>query len=106
MIDRVHGHIVSEPQQGAQTDTIFVTVAVLLNMLMLAIGSGIAQDSGETGSERRRCWAPHASGSSSFPPIEMKRLWLRALLRGCCPMRAPACAEPSRSEAHEIATRS
>ena len=49
MIDRVHEHIVSELQQGARTDTIFVVVAVLLNLLMLAIGSGIAQDSREDG---------------------------------------------------------
>jgi hypothetical protein len=49
MIERVHEHIVSELQQGARTDTIFVIVAVLLNLLMLAISSGIAQDSGESG---------------------------------------------------------
>ena len=49
MIDRVHEHIVSELQRGARTDTIFVVIAVLLNLLMLGIGSGIAQDSGENG---------------------------------------------------------
>ncbi|MGB2983288.1 MAG: hypothetical protein WBC63_05435 [Candidatus Bipolaricaulia bacterium] len=49
MIDRVHQHILSELQQGARTDTIFVVVAVLLNLLMLAISSGIAQESAESG---------------------------------------------------------
>jgi hypothetical protein len=49
MIDRVHEHIVSELQQGARTDTVFVVIAVLLNLLMLGISSGIAQDSGENG---------------------------------------------------------
>ena len=49
MIDRVHQHIVSELQQGARTDTIFVVIAVLLNLLMLAISSGIAQESAENG---------------------------------------------------------
>ena len=44
MIDRVHQHIVSELQQGARTDTIFVVIAVLLNLLMLAISSGVAQE--------------------------------------------------------------
>jgi len=50
MIDRVHEHIVSELQQGARTDTVFVVIAVLLNLVMLAISSGIAQDTAENGS--------------------------------------------------------
>ncbi len=41
-INRVHQHIVSELQQGARTDTLFVVIAVLL---MLAISSGIAKGS-------------------------------------------------------------
>jgi len=49
MIDRVQQHIVSELQQGARTDTIFVVIAVLLNLLMLGISSGIAQDAAEDG---------------------------------------------------------
>ena len=49
MIDRVHQHIVSELQQGARTDTVFVIIAVLLNLLMLAISSGIAQESTDSG---------------------------------------------------------
>jgi hypothetical protein len=49
MIDRVHQHIISELQQGARTDTIFVVIAVLLNLLMLAISSGVAQESAENG---------------------------------------------------------
>ncbi len=49
MIDRVHQHIVSELQQGARTDTVFVLIAVLLNLLMLGISSGIAQESADSG---------------------------------------------------------
>ncbi|HUX16863.1 MAG TPA: hypothetical protein VMW52_10355 [Phycisphaerae bacterium] len=49
MIDRVHQHIVSELQQGARTDTVFVLIAVLLNLVMLGISSGIAQESAENG---------------------------------------------------------
>ena len=50
MIERAHRHIVSELQQGARTDTVFVVIAVLLNLVMLAISSGIAQDTAENGS--------------------------------------------------------
>ena len=47
MIERVHEHIVSELNQGARTDTIFVLTAVVLNLLTLAINSAIAGDSRE-----------------------------------------------------------
>ena len=50
MIERAHRHIVSELQQGARTDTVFVVIAVLLNLVMLAISSGIAQDTAGNGS--------------------------------------------------------
>ena len=49
MIDRVLQHIVSELRQGARTDTVFVVIAVLLNLLMLGISSGIAQESADNG---------------------------------------------------------
>jgi len=45
MIKRVHEHIISELQQNARTDTIFVLTAVLLNLLTLAINSSIAKES-------------------------------------------------------------
>jgi len=45
MIKRVHEHIISELQQNARTDTIFVLTAILLNLLTLAINSSIAKDS-------------------------------------------------------------
>ncbi len=45
MIKQVHEHIISELQQNARTDTIFVLTAILLNMLTLAINSSIAQGS-------------------------------------------------------------
>jgi hypothetical protein len=49
MIDRVHEHIVSELQQGARTDTIFVLIAVFLNLVMLAVSTSIASESREDG---------------------------------------------------------
>ena len=47
MIERVHEHIVSELNQGARTDTIFVLTAVVLNLLTLGINSAMAGDSRE-----------------------------------------------------------
>jgi len=45
MIERVHEHIISELQQNARTDTIFVITAILLNLLTLGINTGIAGSS-------------------------------------------------------------
>jgi len=42
MIERVHEHLISELQQNARTDTIFVLTAILLNLLSLGVNSGIA----------------------------------------------------------------
>ncbi len=47
MIERVHEHIISELQQNARTDTIFVITAILLNLLTLGINTGIAGGSGD-----------------------------------------------------------
>ena len=51
MIERVHEHIISELQQNARTDTIFVLTAILLNLLTLGINAGIAG-----GSENDTTW--------------------------------------------------
>ena len=45
MIERVHDHIVTELQQNARTDTIFILTAILLNLLALGINSAVAGDS-------------------------------------------------------------
>ncbi|MBL7095863.1 hypothetical protein ISS22_18095 [candidate division KSB1 bacterium] len=44
MIEKVHQHIVTELQQSSRTDTIFVITAVLFNLIVLAINSGIASN--------------------------------------------------------------
>jgi hypothetical protein len=49
MIERVHEHIVSELQQNARTDTVFILTAILLNLLSLAVNSAVASDSDENG---------------------------------------------------------
>ena len=43
MIKRVHEHIIEELQQNTRTDTIFIITSILLNLLTLAINSGVAQ---------------------------------------------------------------
>lgn len=46
MIERVHEHIVTELQQNARTDTIFVLAAIVLNLIALGINAGIAASNG------------------------------------------------------------
>jgi len=43
MIGRVHQHIIEELQQNTRTDTIFIITSIFLNLLTLAVNSGIAQ---------------------------------------------------------------
>ena len=45
MIERVHEHIITELQQSARTDTVFVLTAILLNLLALGINSAVASGS-------------------------------------------------------------
>ena len=42
MIERVHEHIISELGTNSRADTIFILTGVILNLLVLAINSGIA----------------------------------------------------------------
>ena len=42
MIERVHEHIITELQQNARTDTIFILTAILLNLITLGINSIVA----------------------------------------------------------------
>ena len=46
MIERVHEHLLSELSTNTRTDTIFIITAVFLNLLTLAINSGVASSSG------------------------------------------------------------
>ena len=45
MIERVHEHMITELQQNTRTDTIFVTIAILLNLLILAVNASLASES-------------------------------------------------------------
>jgi len=42
MLREVHQHVVSELQQSARTDTVFVVTAVLFNLIVLGINWGVA----------------------------------------------------------------
>lgn len=45
MIEHVHKHITSELQQNTKTDIIFILVAILLNLIILAVNSGMVEKS-------------------------------------------------------------
>jgi hypothetical protein len=45
MIEHLHNHFTSELQQNTRTDTIFILSAILLNLLTLAINSGMVEKS-------------------------------------------------------------
>ena len=51
MINRVHQHIITELNQNARTDTVFIITAILLNLVTLGINAGIS--SGSNGSTTR-----------------------------------------------------
>ncbi|MEI8112899.1 MAG: hypothetical protein WCI54_04680 [Bacteroidia bacterium] len=45
MLEHVHKHIISELQQSAKTDIIFILSSIVLNLLTLAINSGSVEKS-------------------------------------------------------------
>jgi hypothetical protein len=45
MIEYVHKHITSELNQNARTDTIFILTSIILNLITLAVNSGMATQS-------------------------------------------------------------
>lgn len=44
MLEKLHEHIVSELNQSSRTDTIFVITAIIFNLIVLAVNSGIASE--------------------------------------------------------------
>ena len=42
MLERLHEHVVNELGQSSRTDTIFVVVAVIFNLIALGINSSYA----------------------------------------------------------------
>lgn len=45
MIEHVHNHITSELNQNTRTDTIFILTSIFLNLITLAVNSGISKES-------------------------------------------------------------
>jgi len=45
MIEQVHKHITAELQQNTRTDIIFILTAILLNLITLAVNSGMSENS-------------------------------------------------------------
>jgi len=45
MIEHVHNHITSELNQNTRTDTIFILTSIFLNLITLAVNSGISEES-------------------------------------------------------------
>ena len=45
MIEYVHTHITAEMQQNTRTDIIFILTAILLNLITMAINSGLVEKS-------------------------------------------------------------
>ena len=48
MLKQVHDHISSELQQNARTDTIFVVTAIVFNLIVMGINSGVAGEAAST----------------------------------------------------------
>ena len=44
MLGQVHEHIVRELGEGSRTDTIFVLTAIVFNLIVLAVNSGLASE--------------------------------------------------------------
>jgi hypothetical protein len=42
MLDKVHDHIVSELGHSSRTDTIFVVTAIVVNLIILGVNSGVS----------------------------------------------------------------
>jgi hypothetical protein len=45
MIEYVHKHITSEMNQNTRTDTIFILTSIFLNLITLAVNSGMVKES-------------------------------------------------------------
>jgi len=51
MIEKVHTHIIAELEQNTKTDTIFILASILLNLIALAINTGVATNSDKDGAQ-------------------------------------------------------
>lgn len=45
MLEHVHNHITKELEQNTKTDTIFILTSIILNLITLAVNSGLVEKS-------------------------------------------------------------
>jgi len=45
MLEHVHSHITKELEQNTKTDTIFILTSIILNLITLAVNSGMSEKS-------------------------------------------------------------
>ena len=79
MLKEVHEHVVSELQQSAKTDTVFVVTAVLFNLIVLGINWGVASGSGDGGHPPKNDWI---LGLLIIGTLFINAFAVRALLTG------------------------
>ena len=75
MLNQVHEHIVSELQQNARTDTIFVVTAIVFNLIVLGINSAVAGEAGLPTKEPKLDWSrlSQATDQRRITEAERKR---------------------------------
>lgn len=56
MLKQVHEHVVSELQQSARTDTVFVVSAVLFNLVVMGINWGVASGTRDNSHPPQNDW--------------------------------------------------
>ena len=79
MLKEVHQHVVSELQQSARTDTVFVVTAVLFNLIVLGINWGVAFGPGEGAHPPKNDWI---LGLLIIGTLFINTFAVRALLTG------------------------
>ena len=79
MLGQVHDHIVSELNQSARTDTIFVVTAVVFNLIVMGINSGMAAEGDSASGE---AWADVVLGVFIAMSLLVNSIAIAALFFG------------------------
>jgi len=79
MLREIHEHIVSDLQQSARTDTVFVVTAVLFNLIVLGINWGVASQAGDGARSPQNDWI---LALLIFAALLINFFSIRALLAG------------------------
>jgi hypothetical protein len=79
MLREIHEHVVSELQQNAKTDTVFVVSAVLFNLVVMGINWGVASGTAENNHPPQNDWI---LGLLIIATVLVNYFSFRALLTG------------------------